>query len=233
MCGMNRDWLLINADTPIRYNLARKRLDVLYAFTKQKRYDIYADASALKGVKKEWRALVIDPELYADGHIALPDIHDFILFAGMLPFLSAEERGKAEMIAAWLFGEGYDGIGRRYGYFYAPGGSYSAKAIIYKPYLLNFQDGSYYKGDLVSLLFTVFVLSHFKAARESAWFAMVLTYLSRYKNENGRYQFPPHMVTEKPDSYVVFGGYMNAGENKKAKLYNEVISTYWMERVQA
>ncbi len=208
---MNRDWLLINADTPIRYNIARKRLDVLYAFTKQKRYDIYADASALKGVKKEWRALVIDPELYADGHIALPDIHDFILFAGMLPFL----------------------IGRRYGYFYAPGGSYSAKAIIYKPYLLNFQDGSYYKGDLVSLLFTVFVLSHFKAARESAWFAMVLTYLSRYKNENGRYQFPLHMVTEKPDSYVVFGGHMNAGENKKAKLYNEVISTYWMERVQA
>ena len=39
------------------------------------------------------------------------------------------------------------------------------------------------------------------------------------------------LITEKPDSYVIFGGHMNVGENKKSKLYGEILSTYWMERI--
>jgi hypothetical protein len=77
----------------------------------------------------------------------------------------------------------------------------------------------------------MFVLSHFKAARVSEWFSLVLRYLDRYKNESGRYVFPPRLITEKPDSYVIFGGHMNVGENKKSKLYGEILSTYWMERI--
>lgn len=39
------------------------------------------------------------------------------------------------------------------------------------------------------------------------------------------------MITEKPDSYVIMGGHMNVGENKRNKLYKEIISTYWIERI--
>ncbi|MDE6745176.1 MAG: hypothetical protein K2J72_00915, partial [Oscillospiraceae bacterium] len=79
--------------------------------------------------------------------------------------------------------------------------------------------------------FTVFVLSHFKAAGKSEWFSLALQYLDQYKNKNGRYKFPTRMITEKADSYVIFGGHMNVGENKRSKLYSEIISTYWMERI--
>ena len=212
--------------------IARERIERLYAFTSRKRYDIYIDGSKLAGVKKEWRPYVIDPDLYADGHIALPDAHDFILFAGLIPYLSEDEKNKVETITGWLFGEGYDKIIRRYGYFYAPGGSYSAKAVTFKLHLPELYGNVLDNNELASLIINAFILSHFETARSSAWFASALAFLERYKNENGRYNFPPGMITEKPDSYVIFGGHMNPGENKKSKLYNEIVSTYWAERIR-
>ena len=217
-------------DTAVLH-IVRKRIDILYTFTRNKRYDIYIDGSMLKGVKKDWQPYIINPELYSDGHIALPDMHDFILFAGMLPFLAVEERDKVEVITEWLFSEDYKHIIRRYGYFYLTGGTYNTKAVIFKLNLLDFSDMTFDNGDLRPLVFTVFILSHFKTARESEWFSLALSYLNHYKNESGRYVFPAHLVTEKPDSYVIFGGHMNVGENKKSRSYNEIISTYWMERI--
>ena len=218
-------------DNPAVLHIALKRLDVLYRFTQQKRYDIYIDGAKLKGVKKEWQQYIINPDLYADGHITLPDVHDFILFAGLLPYLSAEETEKAETIAEWLFGEGYGAIINRYGYFYAPGGSYNTKAVIFKLRLPDFREMAFDNSDLVSLVFNMFILSFFRAARESEWFNLALRYLGQYKNENGRYSFPSYLITEKPDSFVIFGGHMNVGENRKSKLYGEILSTYWMERI--
>ena len=217
-------------DDPAVRHIVRRRIDILYDFTQKKRYDIYIDGSKLKGVKKEWQPYIIDPELYADGNIALPDMHDFLLFAGMYPFLSEADKSKAEAIAGWLFDKDYEKIIRRYGYFYVPGGSYNTKAVIFKLHLPDV-GGTVDKGDLVPLVFTVFVLSHFKAARESEWFTLALKYLDQYKNDNGRYKFPANMITEKTDSYVIFGGHMNVGENKRSKSYSEVISTYWAERI--
>ena len=63
------------------------------------RYDIYIDGSILKSVKKDWQPYIINPDLYADGNISLPDMHDLLLFAGMYPYLSEEDRNKVETIA--------------------------------------------------------------------------------------------------------------------------------------
>ena len=41
------------------------------------------------------------------------------------------------------------------------------------------------------------------------------------------------MIVEKPDCYVIGGGHMNVGEDKKGKNYSEIISTYWMNRIEA
>lgn len=218
-------------DDPAVLYIARKRINILYEFTRDKRYDIYIDGSKLNGVKKEWQSFIINPDFYADGHIALPDIHDFILFAGMYSFLDPEEKSKVETITEWMFHKDYASIIRRYGYFYIPGGSYNTKAVIFKLHLLDFYDMVFDKGDLVPLVFTVFFLSHFKAARESEWMSSALNYLDQYKNKAGHYSFPAHLITEKADSYVIFGGHMNVGENRKSKLYREIISTYWMERI--
>jgi hypothetical protein len=198
----------------------------------KRQYDIYIDGSKLKGVKKEWQPYIIDPDLYTDGHIALPDMHDFLLFAGVYDTLDDENKAKVETIVNWIFGGGYQNIGRRYGYFYAPGGAYSTKAIIFKLNLVDFCNPTLDNGEYTSLLFNCFVLSYFKTARESDWFKAAIGYWERFRNADGRYIFPSHLITEKPDSFVIFGCHMNVGENKCGRNYKEIISTYWMSRIQ-
>ena len=213
-------------------HITNQRLEVLYNFTKQKNYNIYIDGSKLSGVKKEWQPYIINPDLYSDGHIALPDMHDLLIFAGMYDYLSAKQQKKIETIVQWFLADEYNQIIHRYGYFYIKGGSYNSKAVIFKMNLIDFKDMILDKGDLVSLIFNVFVLSHFKSAKKSQWMSLAMSYLEQFKTENNRYIFPPYFITEKTDSYVIFGGHMNIGENKKNKLYKEIISTYWMERIK-
>jgi hypothetical protein len=52
--------------------VAYKRANIIYEFTKQQRYDVYRSDTNYPGVKKEWKPLIIDPELYKDGNIVLP-----------------------------------------------------------------------------------------------------------------------------------------------------------------
>jgi len=219
------------SDEPSVKYIAEKRISILYNFVKQKRYDIYIDASGYKGIKKEWRDYIINPELYSDGNIALPAMHDFILFAGMYDKFDKTKKEKIESIVAWIFNVKYTELDGRYGYFYVPGGAYNAKAIIFKVQLIDFNKMTFDKGDLVSLVFICFILSHFKSARKSEWFKKAIIYLENYRTTEDRYNFQKHMIIEKPDCYVIGGGHMNIGENKKSKKYGEIISTYWMNRI--
>lgn len=220
---------------PTVLHIAKQRIEILYNFTKENNYDIYDRESHFSGVKKEWKPYIIKQSLYADGHIALPDIHDLILFAGMYQYISKEEKEKVENIVGWFFGEGYDDIIRRYGYFYVPNDRYNAKAIIFKPDLINFKFANaneINKGDLNSLIFQIFIFSHFKVARESLWYQLVMDYLESFRCDNGHYIFPTFLIKEKKDCYVIKGGHMNVGENRKKKEYKEIISTYWMKKIE-
>jgi len=147
--------------------------------------------------------------------------------------LDADMKNRVETIVEWIFDSKYMDISRRYGYFYVPGGSYNVKSIIYKMHLPNFKDMMFDESDLSGLILTCFILSHFATARNSEWFQLAIKYLKNYKTLNNRYIFPRHMITEKPDNYVIGGGHMNIGENKKSKLYAEIVSTYWMYRIQS
>jgi len=218
-------------EASVKY-IAEKRINILYDFVKQKRYDIYVDASGYKGIKKEWQPYIIDPKLYADGNITLPTMHDFILFAGIYNELNKSNKEKVETIISWIFDAQYMKINRRYGYFYVPGGSYNVKAVISKTNLIDFKRMTFDNGDLGSLVFICFILSHFESARKSEWFRLAMTYIEKYKTADKRYIFPRYMIVEKPDCYVIEGGHMNIGENKRSKKYSEIISTYWMNRIE-
>lgn len=126
------------SEPAVKY-ITGQRIKILYEFTRQMRYDIYTNGKKFSGVKKEWQPFIIEPDLYADGNIALPDVHDLLLFAGMYPHLTEDDKNKVENIVKWFFGSEYEGIIRRYGYFYIPGGSYSTKAVIFKLHLPDFQ----------------------------------------------------------------------------------------------
>jgi hypothetical protein len=212
--------------------VASKRANIVCEFTRQGRYDVYRDDLAYPGANKAWKPYILDPELYRDGNIALPSIHDLILFAGMYPHFDHETREKVETTVRWLFGGGYASIHDRL-YYYAPDDpNYKSKAINSKVRLPDLRELSRADaGDLQGLLYLCFILSHFREARE--WVSEAVLCLERYKTESGRYVFPKEMIAEKKDSYATDGGHMNPGESKKNKRYAEIVSTYWMERICA
>jgi len=216
----------------VRY-VAEKRASAIYRFTKQRRYDIYRSERAYPGVKQEWKPHIVDPELYVDGNIALPSIHDLILFAGMYRNFDATTRDKVETTIRWLFGEGYSQINGNL-YYYAPDDPrYKAKSINSKVFLYDFDKPNPDPGEERALLFHCFILSHFQEARNSVWFSRALSHLDRFKTEAGRYIFPKTMIAEQCDVGITHGGHMNVGESKMNKTYAEIISTYWMERINA
>jgi|GEM_PF-602729 len=212
--------------------VANKRVNAIYEFTKQGRYDIYRSDYAYPGANKAWKPYIVDPELYKDGNIALPSIHDLILFAGMYADFDSEAKGMVETIVRWLFGEGYAGINERLYYYAADDPCYQSKAINSKVRLPDLRTIS--QADAATrqaLLYLCFVLSHFATARE--WVLKAVLYFEQYKTEMGRYIFPKEMIAEKKDCYVVNGGHMNVGEDKRNRNYAEIISTYWMDRIFA
>lgn len=196
------------------------------------RYNVYRSDLAYPGANKEWKPYIIDPELYKDGNIALPSIHDLILFTGMYQYFDSEMINKVETTVQWLFGDGYSNINRRL-YYYSPDDpNYKSKAINSKVWIPNMQNIS--KTDASSLqplLYLCFILSHFKASRE--WVLKAVLFFEQYKTEANHYIFPKEMIAEKKDCYVIDDGHMNIGESKKNKKYAEIISNYWMERITA
>ena len=127
--------------------------------------------------------------------------------------LNKEEKDKAETVAAWLFGYGYNDVYPRFYYYAVLDPSYKAKAINSKVDLNG------------NNLFTCFILSHFDSARDSTWFAKSMMYYEQFKTADGRFIFPKTMIAEQKD-----GDHMNIGESKRDK-YTEILSTYWMERI--
>ncbi|MEG0766998.1 MAG: hypothetical protein RR482_04715 [Clostridia bacterium] len=192
--------------------VVRKRLQILYDFTKQRRYDVCRQDLDSAGIPPVWRSHVIDPSLYEDGNIALPSLHDYILLAGAYAYLSPDEQQKAETIVQWLFGNGYEEVYPRF-YYHAPHNpSYKAKAINGKVDISG------------SSLFLCFILSHYASARHATWFSNALSTFQSYQTKEGRFRFPPAMLGGRK-------GEANVGEPKGKKQSSEILSTYWMERI--
>jgi len=212
--------------------VANKRANLIYEFTKQGRYNVYRSDLSYPGASKEWKPYIVDPELYKNGNIALPSIHDLILFAGIYPYITNDIKLKVETTVRWLFDERYKRINSRLYYYVADDPRYKSKAINAKvglPDLYEIKQAD--SKTLQALLYLCFVLSHFEAAKE--WVLEVVSYLEQYRTKSGRYIFPIEMITEKKDSYVIDGGHMNIGEIQKSKNYREIVSTYWMDKILA
>lgn len=215
-------------DEPCIEFISQKRIDYLYEFTKKKRYDIYVDSSKYAGVKKDWQPYLINPELYKDGNISIPCVHDFILLSSLNSKLNKKNKVKIDSIVSWIFSDKYSEMKGRYGYFYARGGSYNVKSIIRKLDLPSIETIMIEKVNINSLLFKTYILSRFGASQTSDWFKSSVSFISSFKKDDGRFLFRRDMLIEKSDSYFTEGGHMNVGEEKSNKKYYEILSTYWM-----
>lgn len=217
-------------DPPV-LQVAENRLDRLAAFAAQDRFDIYVDGSRYPGVKKEWQRWLIDPVLYADGQISLPTIHDCFLFSAVQPlWRGTPHEAQLSSVVDWLFDPRCQSIPLRYGYFYAPGGSYTAKAVCWKlPFPSPAEAGSRLES---AFLLAVYLLSHFNASYRHPPFSTALQVLESFALGEGQYRFPKEYLQEKKDSYWVFGCHMGMGELRSKAESLIIESTYWMERIR-
>ena len=216
-------------DTAVRY-IADKRIDYVYNFTKEKRYDIYRDGAYYPGARKEWLVYMVDPALYSDGNISLAEYYDYILYAGMYNHVDDERKRKIDTIVEWIYDDRYDDIPGGYNYYAPDDARYKSKSINGKLGLTPLPDEPHIKGSKPGFLFTCFLLSHFKATYESKWWSKAMNFLSLYQTADGRYKLPPDLILDKPDTRAHVG-HLNVGENKRKKNYAEILSTYCVERI--
>jgi hypothetical protein len=211
-------------DDAVQY-IARKRINLLHAFVESKNFNIYIDSAGLKSVPKAWKEYILNPDLYADGNVRLPFVHDVIFFAGIYNHIDKDMQQKIDNIINWMCSDTYTNMWKRKAIFYAEGGQYTAKSIGVGAYPPNINS------DDNRLLFKTFLWSHFSVFRATEQYRRIMEYLKQYSYDTMLYKFPRNLITEKTDVYLTAGGHMNLGENKKSLKYYQLISSYWMYRI--
>lgn len=211
-------------DEAVQY-IARKRINLLYAFIESQNFNIYIDSTGLKSVPKAWREYILNQELYEDGNVKLPFRHDIILFACIYAYLEQDMQHKIDKIITWICSENYASMWKTKAIFYAEGGQYTTKSIGIGAFPPNINNGDN------DLLFKTFLWSHFSVFRDSKQYRDTMEYLEQYSNDTLLYKFPRSFISEKTDIYLTAGGHMNLGENRKSSKYAQLISSYWMYRI--
>ena len=69
---------------PAVATVAQRRLNTLYDFCRQGRYDIYAGPEGYPTIPKSYRAFrIVNPALTQSGNVALPDLYDMTMLAAL------------------------------------------------------------------------------------------------------------------------------------------------------
>jgi hypothetical protein len=220
---------LAGYEDPAIQHIRQKRLDILYEFTKQRRYDIYIDGSKLPGVPREWQPWIVDPDLYADGQIHIPVPHDIVLLSTFPISLPEYQQNKINTVIRWLLSPEYKKISLDFGYFWIPGGSYNAKAVCWK-FDLPDPDNPEIRSRQ-TLVLRAHMISKYMEAQQHEWLKRAVNHLEAYKMEDGSYLLPKEYLIERKDSYWIFASHMGMAENRRIKNWHKIESTYWIELI--
>ena len=205
-----------------------QRINDLYEFAVNRDYSIHADKAAYKGIPQSFQdRLLIDPGLYPEGRLKLPWIYDIRAFTALRddsarPDMSA----KIDVIIDYVLDPRYQDFPKGYGIIALEQGRYYALGwSVWLPGFRGFEMDGFEAGCLVQRLE---MMSHFPSARSSEWFINCLAHLESFKTGNGTYLFPKEYLNEKKNSYLITGGHMGLGEDRRRKAWRELESTYWM-----
>lgn len=223
-------------DDPIlKYFL--EKLDLLYRFTSQNRYDIYvsdAERTKLAGIPTIWKSKkVIKPEFFNHEHntdtFHYPLIYDLYGLYKLYEFHDPQINAKVDSVIRYIACDDYnnfieDGYGivimgqNRY-----HGMGWDAKFPGWhnvKEYMEN--------GNAPKLMFFAMLVSKYPVAVQTKWFKSLLEYLETYKSDQGFYCFPSEWLPEK-SGYAVHGSHMSFGESRRKKNWREIESTFYMQ----
>lgn len=211
----------------------RNRLETVYDFTRQGRYDIYVSQASHPRVPSVWRGVpLINPVLSRDGNLCLPWIYDIVGLAAYLPECGTEDDwAKANTITNYILNEQYQRLPQGYGILLAENHRYYAMGwSVHLPgFLSDASEGSTVREFIQRLI----LMAKFPAAVQHPWFTNSRRHLSRFRTECGTYLFPRSYLQDDRIGYWVAGRRMGLEENRRPALAIELESTFWMATLQS
>jgi hypothetical protein len=229
---------LFGTENKIIDDFMLSRLDKLYDFAQKKIYDIYISAeekAKLTGVPKRWKDKnFIKPELFKINGYCYPLIYDIIGVHRLYDINSSETNEKINIVINYISTDEFhnkidDGYGILISGHYVSGNPQYHGMGWDPKYPGWFNVADYMEnGNAPKLLFFAQNISKYPPARKTSWFNNLLTYLEKYKTENGTYLFPAKWLKES-QGYAVQGHHISFGENRRKKNWSEIESTFYMQ----
>jgi hypothetical protein len=210
---------------------ALHRLESLYQFCHQGRYDIYVDRSNFKGIPKAFRDQpLVDLDLTRGGEYSFPTIYDMHLLA-RFPNSLVGHRGqeKIDTIVDYVLNPDYQALPQGYGIMQAaPRKYYAVGWSAHLPGYLAEPETPFWKR---AYLHRLVLMSNFQAARQHRWYREGVAFFERFRTPDRRYSIPRQFLSEERSGCWVFGSYMGLEENRRKKITRELESTYWMLKI--
>ncbi len=193
-------------------------------------YDLHEEPGASIS-PRQWADQVLRSELYADGNIRLPFIHDICGFAALYPEWGEIERRKADTIISWVLAPEHQRLPYNYGYIRCPHGR--GKSVGWRlnlPGYSGLSAAAFGAGlDPKALALSCWLLAVFQPAREHPWLKAALAHLSGFTTPRGTYLLPKGYLTEAAGrGYWVRGDRMGLGEDRRRPEWREIESTFWV-----
>jgi hypothetical protein len=201
-------------------NILQMRLDQIYNFVKQERYDIYVDAKGYPKLPSSWKSFgkIIDPELthYGDpaGEPPLPSLYDLLGILGMKRAgMTKENEIKANSILQYCYDERYQKtIMYKYGIVLAPSGQYYSMG--WSVHLPGYGQKLDKDIEINKLLLWADILSSFTVSRKFDLMRDLIDFLEKFKTTDGFFKFPRRFIPEEKNGYFISGKYMGLGEDR-------------------
>jgi hypothetical protein len=212
--------------------LLQMRLDQVYSFVKEGRYDIYVDAKGYQKVPSVWKSIgkIIDPDLTITNHIShespLPNIYDIFMIVGMKQAgMNTENEMKANAVLEYCYDERYQKeVMHNYGIMLSPNGNYYSMG--WSVHIPGYRDVLHNDIEMNKLLLLADAFSYFGISREFAIFKDLLDFLENYRKNDGFYCFPGKFIPRENQGYFVNGKNMGLGEDRKQRNAILIESTF-------
>lgn len=212
--------------------ILQKRLDQVYNFVRQERYDIYVDVKGYPKLPSSWKSVdkIIDPALTrygdAESEPPLPSLYDLLGILGMKQTgMTKENEIKANTILKYCYDERYQkGIMYKYGIALAPTGQYYSMG--WSVHLPGYGQILNKDMEISKLLLWADIFSNFTVSTEFELMKGLMNFLENYRTKDGFYSFPKKFIPEEKNGYFVSGKYMGLGENRTQKEACLIESTF-------
>jgi hypothetical protein len=205
----------------------RSRLEAIYEVIKNGNFDIYEKPGKFSLHPKEWGDHLLKWDIYSDGNIRLPFIHDICGFSYLRKHADQETKSKIGAIIQWVLAPECQRFIYNYGYIRCPDGR--GKSVGWKMDLPGYFGHDDPDFDPRALVLRCWQMAQFPESREHPWFQLSIQHLESFITRDGTFCFPKRYLTEtRARGYWIHGSRMGLGENRRNPKWLEIESTFWM-----